>query len=125
MTMLLILAAASSVTCAHPQTQSAMTACAVIDLRRADAAIDRQWSVTYAVMKRRDAADTTRGGGPGYAASLLLAQRAWLAFRDRQCVVEGLTVAGGSVQPLVIAECRTRMTIARTGQLAALTKGRL
>lgn len=125
MSIILILAAAASAGCAVPQTQSAMTTCAANELRRADAALNRGWATTYGAMKRRDAADTTRGGGPGYASSLLLAQRAWLEFRDRQCIVEGLAFAGGTMQPLAIAECRTRMTVDRTGQLAALTKGHL
>jgi len=117
---ILLIAGAASAACASPVTQRDMNMCAAVDERRADAAINKQWAVTYGAMKRRDARDTTRGGGPGFASALLASQRAWLTFRDRQCVVQGLEVAGGSMQPMVIASCRATMTTERTKALAAL-----
>lgn len=122
MIALLLLAAATP--CASAVTQSDMTRCAIADFNKADARLNRQWSMTYGVMKKRDAADTSRGGGPGYAAALLASQRAWLQFRDKQCVVEGLEYSGGSMQPMVIANCRARMTEARTKQLAKLVESK-
>ncbi len=116
----LIIMATATARCAAPQTQVDMNACAAMDAHRADDAINRQWTITYSTMKRRDAADTSRGGGPGYAAALLASQRAWLQFRDRQCVVEGLEYAGGSMQPMVIETCRATMTRQRTKALTAL-----
>jgi uncharacterized protein YecT (DUF1311 family) len=71
-------------------------------------------------MKRRDAQDTSRGGGFGYAAALLESQRAWLKFRDTQCVIEGRQYAGGSAQGMTAAACRTRLTRARTAQLKTM-----
>ena len=79
-----------------------------------------QWRVTYARMKQRDAADTSRGGGFGYAAALLESQRAWLRFRDTECTVEGGEFAGGTMQGMAIAECRTRLTDMRATQLRKL-----
>jgi uncharacterized protein YecT (DUF1311 family) len=122
MIALLIMAAAA--TCADATTQLEMTMCAGNDAARADVNINRQWSVTYGVMKKRDGSDKTRGGGPGYAPTLLAAQRAWLQFRDKQCVVEGLEYSGGSMQPMVIASCRARMTDMRTKQLAKLVESK-
>ncbi len=123
MIALLLMAATAAPCMRTSQTQAAMNACAAAEEKRADAAINRQWSITYGAMKRKDAADRTRGGGPGYATALLASQRAWLQFRDRQCVVEGLSAYGGSIRPLVIAQCRTTMTRNRAGQLAVLSKG--
>lgn len=122
--MIALLLLASAATCANATTQSDMNACAAKDAQVADGRINRQWSVTYGVMKKRDAADKSRGGGPGYAAALLAAQRLWLQFRDKQCVVEGLQYSGGSMQPMVIASCRARMTDARTKQLAKLVESK-
>ena len=122
MIALVILAAAA--TCANATTQTDMNACAAMDAHVADGRINRQWSATYAVMKKRDNADTSRGGGPGYAAALLAAQRAWLQYREKQCVVEGLEVSGGSMQPMVISNCRAQMTDARTKQLARLVESK-
>jgi uncharacterized protein YecT (DUF1311 family) len=105
---------------AAAQTQAQMGAQAGTQLRAADAAMTVQWKRAYAYMKRLDAADTSRGGGVGYAAAVLASQRAWLKFRDTQCVIEGSEFAGGSMQGMVRAQCLTRLTRERTKQLVAL-----
>ena len=105
---------------APARTQSAMTARSGTDYRAADAAMTAQWRRTYAYMKGRDAQDHSRGGGFGYAAGLLESQRAWLAYRDRECVIEGGEFAGGSMQPMAQAQCRTRLTRERTDRLRSL-----
>jgi uncharacterized protein YecT (DUF1311 family) len=105
---------------AAAQTQAEMNARAGTDLRRADTALNAQWKRTYALMKDRDAEERTRGGGFGYAAATLASQRAWLQFRDRQCVIEAGEVAGGSMQPMVRGQCLARLTRERTNQLKDL-----
>ncbi|KQN91210.1 hypothetical protein ASE95_12810 [Sphingomonas sp. Leaf231] len=102
------------------QSQAAMNAQAGTAYKAADAAMTAQWQRTYAAMKRRDAADTSRGGGFGYAAATLASQRAWLAFRDRQCVIEGGEFVGGSMQPMARLQCAARLTKERTAQLKGL-----
>jgi uncharacterized protein YecT (DUF1311 family) len=119
---LLILAAAA--TCPNAVTQTDMNACAAMDAHVADGRINRQWTITYGEMKKRDAEEPSRGGGPGYAAALLAAQRAWLQYREKQCVVEGLEYSGGSMQPMVISGCRAQMTDAQTKQLAKLVESK-
>jgi uncharacterized protein YecT (DUF1311 family) len=105
---------------ATAQPQADMNAEAAADLRRADAALNAQWKQTYASMKDRDAQNTTRGGGFGYAAATLASQRAWLPFRDRQCLIEGAEFAGGSMQPIARGHCLARLTRERTRQLKDL-----
>ena len=114
MLLILLLAAATPAGCNSPRSQADMNRCAGAEYTRADAAMARQWALTNAAMKRRDLADTSRGGGFGYAGALLESQRAWLKFRDTQCVVEGGQYAGGSIQPMVQARCKTRLTRERT-----------
>jgi len=104
----------------QPQSQAQMTRSAGSSYAQADAAMTAQWKRTYAYMKRRDAQDTSRGGGFGFAGSLLESQRAWLKFRDTQCVIEGGQYAGGSAQGMTIAGCRTGLTKARTAQLKSM-----
>ena len=70
----------------------------------ADGTMAAQWTATYARMKVRDSADTSRGGGFGYAAALLESQRAWLKFRDTHCVIEGGEFAGGSLPGMTMAQ---------------------
>ncbi len=118
MIRMLTLATAATLSIAAPagaQTQASMNAQAAQDLRRADAALNAQWKRTYAQMKQRDA----RGGAGdfGYAAATLASQRAWLQFRDKQCVIEGGEFAGGSLQAMTRAQCLTRLTQERTAQL--------
>ena len=102
---------------AQTQAQAQMNQQAGTAYKAADATMTVQWQRTYAAMKRRDAADTSRGGGFGYAAATLASQRAWLAFRDAQCVIESGEYAGGSMQPMVRAQCLARLTRERTTQL--------
>ncbi|HVF92954.1 MAG TPA: lysozyme inhibitor LprI family protein [Sphingomonas sp.] len=114
--MLLILALLA----AAPQTQAEMTRSAGTEFTAADAAMTRQWRATHADMKRRDTQDRSRGGGFGYAAALLASQRAWLRYRDAECVIEGGQFAGGSAQSMATASCKARLTRARTAQLKTL-----
>ena len=112
-----LVAAVLAASPASAQTQAALNQQAGADWKAADAAMTVQWQRTYAAMKRRDAADTSRGGGFGYAAATLASQRAWLAFRDAQCAIEGGEYAGGSMQPMVQRQCLARLTRGRTIQL--------
>ncbi|WP_260599690.1 lysozyme inhibitor LprI family protein [Sphingomonas endolithica] len=111
----LFLAAAAPV-----QTQADMNRSAGASYVQADAAMTAQWQRTYAHMKSLDAQDGSRGGGFGYAAALLASQRAWLKFRDTQCVIQGGEFAGGSAQSMLVAQCRSQLTRARTQQLKTL-----
>ena len=112
--------AALLATPALAQTQAQMNAAAGTRFARADAAMTVQWKATYARMKARDDAVTSRGGGFGYAASLLASQRAWLQYRDTECVIEGGEFAGGSMQSMAQAQCKTRLTGERSTQLRKL-----
>jgi len=70
--------------------QQAMNLCAHRDFLIADGELNAQWKLTSAEMKQRDA-QWEEGGTPewddrpGYFASLLDAQRAWITFRDAHC----------------------------------------
>jgi uncharacterized protein YecT (DUF1311 family) len=108
--------------CADATTQLDMNRCAQVAWQRADAAMTREWQASYAAMKARDAADTSRGGGFGYAGAALNSQRAWLKFRDTQCVLEAGRYAGGSMQPLARFNCLERLTKERAQQLRDLRR---
>ena len=105
---------------AAAQTQAQMNQQAGAAYRQADAQMTQAWRVLYADMKKRDAADGSRGGGFGYAAAALASQRAWLQFRDKQCVLESGEFAGGSLQPMAQAQCLAKVTRARTQQLKGI-----
>ena len=122
MLLTLLLAAALQAGCDDATTQVDMNRCAQAAWQRADAAMTREWQASYAAMKAKDAADTSRGGGFGYAAAALASQRAWLKFRDTQCVLEAGRYAGGSMQPLARANCLERLTKERAQQLRDLRR---
>lgn len=89
-------------------------------LRSLEVALTAQWNRTYGYMKRLDARDTSRGGGFGYASTLLESQRAWLGFRDKQCAIEAGEFAGGTLQGVAQQRCFIRITTDRTAQLKRL-----
>ncbi|UVI39144.1 lysozyme inhibitor LprI family protein [Qipengyuania spongiae] len=125
LTALLLMQAAAqapqrAVDCTDAITQTDMNICAAREYEAADDTMNTQWKKTLASMQKRDDANTSRSGGFGYVAALRASQRAWLTFRDRQCVLEGGRYAGGSMQPLERATCLAKLTRARTAQLKNL-----
>lgn len=110
--------------CADPQAQQEMNWCAAQDFHKADAALNAQWKLTSAEMKARDERDGKQTDGrPGHFTTLLSAQRAWLKYRDAHCDLGGYLFRGGSMEPLLVATCRTDLTEARTRQLKDLVEG--
>lgn len=100
--------------------QQHMNWCAGQELQEADAALNAQWKLTREVMKTRDADFPPEDGRPGYFETLLQAQRSWIAYRDGQCASEGFLFRGGSMEPLMVASCKTRLTKLRTVELREL-----
>ena len=97
-----------------PQTQRALA-----DYAHADALLVTQWKITNAFMKGKDAQDHKRSGF-AFATALLDSQRAWIKYRDAACRVEGGEYAGDVRQRLIVAQCKTALTDARTQQLKGL-----
>ena len=96
-------AAQTAAECHEPVQQQRMNACAARDFRDADAALNAAW---------KPARDFARE--IGVADELLAAQRAWLTYRDTACAVHASPYEGGSIQPLIHANCLTNLTVART-----------
>jgi uncharacterized protein YecT (DUF1311 family) len=93
--------------CDDPQTQSDMNYCAKYRFEKADGELN-------------DVYGRLKSGYARYAepkAALVAAQRAWVSFRDAECKQDEMAADGGSAAPMVILECKARLTIARTEQL--------
>lgn len=118
-----LLIAAATANCIDLPNQPAMNQCQQAAEQRADARLNQTWRGARAVMDKadREGRDGARLGGPGYAAALLSSQRAWLAFRNAECVAESYEWRGGTMQPFVESRCRTQLTDARTRQLKELS----
>ena len=93
--------------CPDDAQPAEITACLNRAFTRAEAALNRQWQETL----------TARAAG---AEQLRAAQRAWLAYRDAQCESAAPSVASAEIQISERLLCRTRMTEARTHELADL-----
>ena len=102
--------------------QQEMNICAHREFLIADATLNAQWKLTAAKMKAqdKDSAAWAADGRPGYFATLLEGQRAWITFRDAHCASEGYFARGGSLEPLLVSTCKTALTEARTAQLKEL-----
>jgi uncharacterized protein YecT (DUF1311 family) len=108
--------------CADPQAQSEMNACAAIDFERADAELNAEYRRAIAHARASDREESGRLEGdarPGEEATLREAQRAWVAFRDAHCRLEGYEARGGSMEPMLYDGCRAGLTRARIAQLRA------
>jgi uncharacterized protein YecT (DUF1311 family) len=110
---------------AAAQTQADLNRQTGRDHARADAALNTAYRAAMARMARSDgyrAPDATTG--PGYRNALLASQRAWLAYRDAECVIEGYEFRGGSAEGMALGQCRTRLTRERTRLLDTLQQPR-
>lgn len=86
--------------CTDPRTQTDMTACATKKIEEADKALN----ATHKEMtvRLKDDADT--------AQLLVAAQKTWIAFRDAECIFATSQTDGGSIHPMIDAECREAIT---------------
>lgn len=84
-----------------------ITACLNRAFDRADAALNQQWEAALHAL-------------PSGAEQMRTAQRAWLTFRDAHCRSVEPSVASAEIQATEGVICRTRLTQARTRELADL-----
>ncbi|MDN3645629.1 lysozyme inhibitor LprI family protein [Pontixanthobacter aestiaquae] len=111
--------------CDDPMAQQEINWCAHQDYLAADAELNAQWAKTSAILKERDMQwmdghGNGEDGKPGFFRAALDAQRAWIAFRDAHCRSEGYYARGGSLEPLLVSTCKTKLTKDRTQQLQFL-----
>lgn len=84
-----------------------ITACLNRAFDRADAALNQQWEAALRAL-------------PSGAEQMRTAQRAWLTYRDAHCRSVEPSVASAEIQATEGVICRTRLTQARTRELADL-----
>jgi uncharacterized protein YecT (DUF1311 family) len=121
--LLLFTAAAAADENCGDLPQQPMNLCFYRAYERADAEMNAQWKLTAAAMKQDDRdLDRTYDKEPGYFDTLLASQRAWLTYRDQQCLSESFEARGGSMAPMLNSSCRITLTQERTRQLKALVE---
>ena len=111
-------AVAQDVDCANAEAQVELTFCAESDWKDADADLNATYKLAMAASKRTDTyLDAKDRGAADY---LLKAQREWITYRDDACAAEGYSAHGGTAEPMIIYDCRARLTRERTDSLAIL-----
>ena len=123
--LLLLVATADdpSIDCDNQRYQVEMNYCAGQDYEVADAELNAQYKQTVVVLKARDKdIDRSYDTQPTHYEALLAAQRAWLTYRDQQCLGESFAARGGSMAPMLHSGCMARLTKARTAELQALVE---
>jgi uncharacterized protein YecT (DUF1311 family) len=116
--MLKTLAAAAILLAALPaaaqdcpdQSQSGLTQCAASAYKKTDAALNATYKQIMGRLK----------GDEATAKSLVTAQRAWIAYRDAECDFLTSGAAGGTIQPMLVAQCLDTLTSQRVDDLKAL-----
>ena len=109
--------------CDDPQTQMALNLCALAYYEAADAELNQVWADVVTVMRAADAARERGDRQPGYYETLLEAQRAWLKYRDAECMSQSFMARGGTMQPMLDSQCKAYLTEERTEQLRSLAAG--
>jgi uncharacterized protein YecT (DUF1311 family) len=112
---------------ATPQTQADLNRQAAKAYAAADAALNVAYRAALMKAREEDVVPEhdphwRQSPGPTWQQALLAAQRAWLAYRDAECRIEGYRFRGGSAEGLEVAQCKASLTRARTVQLKALAR---
>jgi uncharacterized protein YecT (DUF1311 family) len=96
--------------CSHLTTQMELNQCADANNKAADAALNRLYQQVMA--QQTDAASKQ---------SLTDAERAWIAYRDKECAYQaGPQQEGGSIWPMEMSNCLEELTAARIRELTKL-----
>ena len=98
--------------CANPQTQFEMNQCAGKDYKTADAALNQVYQRLVNMLDDEE------------RAQLKEAQTAWIKYRDLNCDFVGDQFKGGTMRPMVYANCLADMTRKRTTELRTQIKER-
>jgi uncharacterized protein YecT (DUF1311 family) len=108
----LLSAAASATECdRNDPTQIGLNRCAQADFAVADAKLNQLYKQLIAK------------SGADEKTALRDTQRAWVAYRDKECEYETIGSAGGSIRPMEEWECATALTEARAKDFAKFLAG--
>ncbi|MDF2231134.1 DUF1311 domain-containing protein [Albimonas sp. CAU 1670] len=108
--------AASTVCMNRPegQTTRGMSACLGAETEAWDAILNAMWPRVKAAAEQADAIESPQEMGlPSRAQALLDAQRAWIAFRDAECLHAYAMGGSGTIRTLYGASCQLEQTAGR------------
>jgi uncharacterized protein YecT (DUF1311 family) len=89
--------------CARAEDQATMSQCADASFKKSDAKLNALYKKIQG--RLNDDADTRK--------LLVQTQRAWGKYRDAECDFQTAGAAGGSMMPMLVAQCRDSLTQSR------------
>lgn len=99
--------------CSDPQTQALMNQCAQAEYEQADVKLNNAYQAVRASLEGQK------------TDQLVVAEEAWLTYRDAYCDFVQSQFTGGSIQPLVYFGCLEQLTRDRTAELQQNTNSTL
>lgn len=89
--------------CADAEDQATMNQCADASAKQSDKKLNELYKQIESRLK--DDADTKK--------LFVQAQRDWIKFRDAECDFQTAEAAGGSMMPMIVAQCQSSLTQSR------------
>jgi uncharacterized protein YecT (DUF1311 family) len=99
--------------CKNPETQTELNICSGLDYQRED----KQLNQVYNQVRDQLSANRRQ--------QLIVAQRAWISFRDADCKFARSEVEGGTMAPLIFNNCLQDMTKKRTLELNSYAQNQM
>lgn len=97
----------AGIDCTTAQQQTTLNECA----KNNYLAADKELNTKFKAIQQRLTDDTDIKN------LLTQSQRAWISFRDAECIFSSSATAGGTIHPMLINDCKTRLTQERNKQL--------
>ncbi len=99
-----------------------MVSCAEEAYQKADAELNAAYKQVIAEAETEDKQSQDSTGWPGFKDSIQGSQRAWVAFRDKECDLKTLDAKGGSLRQIEYPRCQEELTRDRIRELEKLFK---
>ena len=103
--------------CASAQSTAEMRGCLDKEYEKADAELNAVWNKVMAQVSKAD--HMPAEDAKAWKEELLIAQRAWVDFKEHDCDAAGFEWYGGTGAPGAILSCLLAHTTARTADLKA------
>ncbi len=116
------IASGQDITCNPEGNTMEMGACLQKDFEKADKGLNAVYQKLLKSLSNEDK-ESGAEGEVTRVARLKDAQRAWVAWRDVECVLRSVGNFGGSIESLNIPACTARLTEERTKLLTGILNG--
>ena len=118
----LVTAATPEGECADPQTQQQMNYCAAQEFWKLDGELTKAYEEALAYTRKMDqtAPPPEAPDLKTETEALTIAEKAWLQYRDAHCDGMGYLARGGTLEPLLVGNCKIELTKNRIKELKDL-----